>query len=130
MTALTSKFKLQAQKQDQVRDWADANRCNGWKSCSSYRAHEEFALVKLQVRRVDQTRYPMIVVASLSAVPQSCRTPLQLTLEKTFKGTIQMDPCDSKGYARPPEARTVVKVCAQQRQKDEDMKRRQDGTKV
>ena len=29
-----------------------------------------------QVRRVDQTRYPMIVVASLSAVPQSCRTPL------------------------------------------------------
>ena len=31
----------------------------------------------LQVRRVDQTRYPMTVVASLSAVPQSCRTPLQ-----------------------------------------------------
>ena len=30
----------------------------------------------LQVRRVDQTRYPMTVVASLSAVPQSCRTPL------------------------------------------------------
>ena len=25
----------------------------------------------------DQTRYPMTVVASLSAVPQSCRTPLQ-----------------------------------------------------
>ena len=38
-----------------------------------------------QVRRVDQTRYPMIVVASLSAVPQSCRTPLLVmfkTLEK------------------------------------------------
>ena len=33
----------------------------------------------LQVRRVDQTRYPMTVVASLSAVPQSCRTPLQHT---------------------------------------------------
>ena len=29
-----------------------------------------------QVRWVDQTQYPMIVVASLSAVPQSCRTPL------------------------------------------------------
>ena len=40
------------------------------------RADEEVAQVKLQVRRVDQTRYPMIVVASLSAVPQSCRTPL------------------------------------------------------
>ena len=30
----------------------------------------------MQVRWVDQTQYPMIVVASLSAVPQSCRTPL------------------------------------------------------
>ena len=40
----------------------------------------------------------MIVVASLSAVPQSRRTPLQLTWEKTFKETIQMGPCDSKGY--------------------------------
>ena len=29
-----------------------------------------------QVRWVDQTQYPMIVVASLSAVPQSCCTPL------------------------------------------------------
>ena len=32
----------------------------------------------MQVRWVDQTQYPMIVVASLSAVPQSCRTPLPL----------------------------------------------------
>ena len=32
--------------------------------------------LKWQVRWVDQTQYPMIVVASLSAVPQSCRTPL------------------------------------------------------
>ena len=40
------------------------------------RVHEEVALVKLQVRRVDQTRYPMIKVASLSAVPQPRRTPL------------------------------------------------------
>ena len=44
--------------------------------------HEEeiWKLQKLklnwQVRWVDQTQYPMIVVASLSAVPQSCRTPL------------------------------------------------------
>ena len=30
----------------------------------------------MQVRWVDQTQYPMIVVASLSAVPQSCLTPL------------------------------------------------------
>ena len=30
----------------------------------------------MQVRWGDQTQYPMIVVASLSAVPQSCRTPL------------------------------------------------------
>ena len=30
----------------------------------------------MQVRWVDQTQYPMNVVASLSAVPQSCRTPL------------------------------------------------------
>ena len=30
----------------------------------------------MQVRWVDQTQYPMIVVASLSAVPQSCRTLL------------------------------------------------------
>ena len=30
----------------------------------------------MQVRWVDKTPYPMIVVASLSAVPQSCRTPL------------------------------------------------------
>ena len=30
-----------------------------------------------QVRRIDQIRYPMTEVASLSAVPQSCRTPLQ-----------------------------------------------------
>ena len=29
-----------------------------------------------QARRVDQTRYPVIVVASLGAVPQSRRTPL------------------------------------------------------
>ena len=29
-----------------------------------------------QVRRIDQIRYPMTEVASLSAVPQSCRTPL------------------------------------------------------
>ena len=29
-----------------------------------------------QVRRLDQTQYPVIVVASLSAVPQSRRTPL------------------------------------------------------
>ena len=28
----------------------------------------------MQVRWGDQTQYPMIVVASLSAVPQSCRT--------------------------------------------------------
>ena len=35
-----------------------------------------------QVRWVDQTQYPMIVVASLSAVPQSCRTPL-LVSDKT-----------------------------------------------
>ena len=33
-------------------------------------------LIRKQVRRVDQTRYAMTVVASLSAVPQSCRTPL------------------------------------------------------
>ena len=32
--------------------------------------------LKWQARWVDQTQYPMIVVASLSAVPQSCRTPL------------------------------------------------------
>ena len=32
--------------------------------------------LKWQVRWVDQTQYPMIVVASLSAVPQSCRTHL------------------------------------------------------
>ena len=30
----------------------------------------------MEVRWVDQTQYPMIVVALLSAVPQSCRTPL------------------------------------------------------
>ena len=37
-----------------------------------------------QVRWVDQTQYPMIVVASLSAVPQSCRTPLRyLERERT-----------------------------------------------
>ena len=30
----------------------------------------------MQVHWVDQTQYPMIVVASLSAVPQSCLTPL------------------------------------------------------
>ena len=34
----------------------------------------------MQVRWGDQTQYPMIVVASLSAVPQSCRTPLQLNI--------------------------------------------------
>ena len=34
-----------------------------------------------QVRWVDQTQYPMIVVASLSAVPQSCRTPLHEKLK-------------------------------------------------
>ena len=38
--------------------------------------------LKLQVRWVDQTQYPMIVVASLSAVPQSCRTPLPLKTGK------------------------------------------------
>ena len=32
--------------------------------------------LKWQARWVDQTQYPMIVVASLSAVPQSCHTPL------------------------------------------------------
>ena len=32
--------------------------------------------LKWQARWVDQTQYPMIAVASLSAVPQSCRTPL------------------------------------------------------
>ena len=36
----------------------------------------------MQVRGVDQTQYPMIVVASLSAVPQSWRTPL-LVSDKT-----------------------------------------------
>ena len=30
-----------------------------------------------QVRRIDQIRYPMTEVASLSAVPQSCRTPVR-----------------------------------------------------
>ena len=38
--------------------------------------------LKLQVRWVDQTQYPMIVAASLSAVPQSCRTPLPLKTGK------------------------------------------------
>jgi hypothetical protein len=35
--------------------------------------------LKSQVRWVDQTQYPMIVIALLSAVPQSCRTPLHET---------------------------------------------------
>ena len=34
-----------------------------------------------QVRRIDQIRYPMTEVASLSAVPQSCRTPLRFQPE-------------------------------------------------
>ena len=33
----------------------------------------------MQVRWVGQTQYPMIVVASLSAVPKSCRTPRKTT---------------------------------------------------
>lgn len=40
------------------------------------RTIKDLRVLKLQVRRDDQTRYPMIVIASLSAVPQSCRTPL------------------------------------------------------
>ena len=38
-----------------------------------------------QVRWVDQTQYPMIVVASLSAVPQSCRTPLHEIMESNIE---------------------------------------------
>ena len=45
--------------------------------------------LKWQVRWVDQTQYPMIVVASLSAVPQSCRTPLQKLSVRSFT-SIQM----------------------------------------
>ena len=37
-----------------------------------------------QVRRIDQIRYPMTEVASLSAVPQSCRTPLLRKISKGF----------------------------------------------
>ena len=36
----------------------------------------------VQVRRVDQTQYTMIVVASLSAVPQSCRALLHCSFSK------------------------------------------------
>ena len=57
---------------------ADASRCNGRLVLAKCRDNEEGVQGKLQVRRVDQTRYPMIVVASLSAVPQSCRTSLLL----------------------------------------------------
>ena len=67
------------------------------------RDHEEVAQVKLQVRRVDQTRYSMIVVASLSAVPQSCRTPLLLRMEAKIKKIhIERNPCDLKGFAHTP----------------------------
>ena len=34
-----------------------------------------------QVRWIDQIQYPMIVVASLSAVPQSCRIPLLVNIQ-------------------------------------------------
>ena len=47
-----------------------------------------------QVRWVDQTQYPMIVVASLSAVPQSCRTPL--LVEETKKKFLVSDKTDSR----------------------------------
>ena len=42
-------------------------------------------MLKRQVRWVDQTQYPMIVVASLSAVPQSCRTPLLWQVDNRYQ---------------------------------------------
>ena len=49
--------------------------------------------LKWQVRWVDQTQYPMIVVASLSAVPQSCRTPLlKFRLEIRLKTKLRLEP--------------------------------------
>ena len=46
------------------------------------RLRHQWEIAKLELKlRVDQTQYPMIVVASLSAVPQSCRTPLLKALK-------------------------------------------------
>ena len=52
----------------------------------------------LQVRRVDQTRYPMIAVASLSAVPQSRRTPL-------LKNNSKRIPVTTRGTHTPTSAK-------------------------
>ena len=45
-------------------------------------------MLKRQVRWVDQTQYPMIVVASLSAVPQSCRTPLLWQVDNRYQNEV------------------------------------------
>ena len=62
--------------------------------------------LKLQVRWVDQTQYPMIVVASLSAVPQSCRTPLPLRIEnnkiRSFTSSDGSHTLDKKGSLYDP----------------------------
>ena len=51
--------------------------------------------------------------------------------ENGIKSTIQTDPCDYKGHTHTPpqgeakiKARTNVQMCAQQRQKNEDMRRK------
>ena len=61
----------------------------------------------MQVRWVDQTQYPMIVVASLSAVPQSCRTPLpnqylDCMLLAVYTHTHTLVVCEICRYAKRP----------------------------
>ena len=53
-------------------------QCDGARCCFAFS-------ITWQVRRVDQTRYPMTVAASLSAVKQACHTPLPM--EKDCKQT-------------------------------------------